>query len=423
MNDGSIDLKLSRHKPTAAVLFCAVFSCLAAAQSELPEFKQSDPISDYLNAIELAESQTSAYSTELAELYLGLGNSHFSRKEYEPARQAFQRGMQIERVNYGLHSLSQTPYLMSIAETESYLGNWDKSQQALENLYLINAQAYGENDPRMLPVLDELLDWYLTTYSERPANGGYQNLLISEKLGDRMYNILQQTDDLGDPEVPQLYRKLSHLHFFIADHLKEHGEPAENGFSFNSGATVSSANTTSRMHYQRGEDALQKVIESLEQQDSPSALDQANAMAELGDWYLVFGQRGSANKAYDLAYQSLEGSEQTEQLQQSLFGEAKLIDFTQLNSKHHFSLAANNSEQTNAEAEELEISVTISEYGVPKNIEVLNAPENLDKKTHRKIINDIRGTRYRPKLINGQAISSSIIFPYPSPHQSQKIQG
>ena len=76
------------------------------------------------------------------------------------------------------------------------------------------------------------------------------------------------------------------------------------------------------MHYQRGEDALQKVIESLEQQDSPSALDQANAMAELGDWYLVFGQRGSANKAYDLAYQSLEGSEQTEQLQQSLFGEA-----------------------------------------------------------------------------------------------------
>ena len=58
-----------------------------------------------------------------------------------------------------------------------------------------------------------------------------------------MYNILQQTDDLGDPEVPQLYRKLSHLHFFIADHLKEHGEPAENGFSFNSGATVSSANT------------------------------------------------------------------------------------------------------------------------------------------------------------------------------------
>ena len=75
-----------------------------------------------------------------------------------------------------------------------------------------------------------------------------------------------------------------------------------------------------------------------------------------------------------------------------------MIDFTQLNSKHHFSLAANNSEQTNAEAEELEISVTISEYGVPKNIEVLNAPENLDKKTHRKIINDIRGNPLSPQV-------------------------
>ena len=76
-----------------------------------------------------------------------------------PHARHFSAACKLNGSNYGLHSLSQTPYLMSIAETESYLGNWDKSQQALENLYLINAQAYGENDPRMLPVLDELLDW------------------------------------------------------------------------------------------------------------------------------------------------------------------------------------------------------------------------------------------------------------------------
>ncbi len=406
-------IRLGHFGLAVTAVLGTTLACLAAAQSDLPELKQNDPVTDYLNAIDVAESELSAYSVELSDLYLGLGKSHFTNHEYERARQAFQRGMQIERVNYGLNSLSQTPYLMSIAETESYLGNWDKSQEALENLYLINTQAYGENDPRMLPVLDELLDWYLGTYSERPANGGYQNLLISEKLGTRIYNILEQSDDLSDPEVPQLYRKLSHLHYFIADHIRQYGEPAESGFSFNAGTTTNSENTTSRMHYRRGKEALQKVVESLEQQPDVSPVEQANAIAELGDWFLVFGQRMSAYDAYKMAYEFLQEKEQPEQTLESFFAEPKIINFTELSSEHGAD------ENSKDDDKDLEIAVTISEGGVPEDIEVLNPPEDFDKKARKKILKDIRGKRFRPKLVDGQAISSGIIYPY----SSNKIQG
>ena len=165
---------------TAVGMAIALFvSQITVAQNLPTEVTQSDPVSDYLEAIETAEAELSAYSVELSDLYFGLGQSHFSKREYERARQAYQRGMQIERVNYGLDSISQSPYLLSIAETESYLGNWDQSHNALENLYQLNAKAYGETDPRMLPVLDELLDWYMATYKERNLNGAYQNLVIS----------------------------------------------------------------------------------------------------------------------------------------------------------------------------------------------------------------------------------------------------
>ena len=201
--------------------------------------------------------------------------------------------MQIERVNYGLDSISQSPYLRSIAETESYLGNWDQSHNALENLYKLNAKAYGETDPRMLPVLDELLDWYMATYKERNLNGAYQNLVISERLSNRMYRILVNSVPLDDPDAPSRYRKISHLHYFIANHIKQHGEPTESGLTINSSSTTRAMDSTSRMHFRRGKIALEKVVESLEQQPDSSATDKALAIAELGDWYLVFGQRMS----------------------------------------------------------------------------------------------------------------------------------
>jgi tetratricopeptide (TPR) repeat protein len=386
----------------AMVSMIFILAGLAQAKSEPPNFKQSDPVSDYLDAIDIAEAELSAYSLELSDLYLGLGQSHLANREYDRARQAFQRGMQIERVNFGLNSLTQTPYLMSIAEAESFLGNWDESQKALENLYLINTEAYGVQNPRMLPVLNDLLDWYLETYSQRSINGGYQNLVISEKLGTRMQSILNQTDDLSDPAAPQMYRKLSHLHYFIANHIKKHGQPSETGFTFNASSTASSADSTSLMHYRQGKLALQKVVEALELQEDAPARDQANAIAELGDWYLVFGQRVSANQAYKLAYDFLGDKEQPELLRDALFGEPKLIKFTDFS----------NTAMKEPLEEAVEISMTISTNGIPRSIEIINPPEDLDKKLRRTIFKDLRAQRYRPKLVEGAPINSAMQVPY-----------
>mgnify|MGYP001043572956 CR=1 FL=1 len=385
------------------MLISLALSSGTVAQTITTEVTESDPISDYLDAIETAEAERSAYSAELSDLYFGLGQSHFSKREYERARQAYQRGMQIERVNYGLNSLSQTPYLLSIAEAESFLGNWDESQNALENLYEINSHAYGENDPRMLPVLDELLDWYMDTYNDRSQNGGYQNLVISERLSNRMTSILKKSVPLDDPDVAQRYRKISHLHYFIANHIKQHGEPSESGLTINSGSsTAKSPNSTSQQHYRRGKAALQKVVESLEEQDNISDSQKAQAIAELGDWYLVFGQRMSASKAYKLAYESLQANAESQQLTETLFGQPSIIEFTAVETGKKLPKA------------DLQVSLEVSKAGVPGKMEILNPPENISKNEVRAILKDIRSKRFRPRLVDGETTESSIVFSYSS---------
>ena len=391
---------------TAVGMAIALFvSQITVAQNLPTEVTQSDPVSDYLEAIETAEAELSAYSVELSDLYFGLGQSHFSKREYERARQAYQRGMQIERVNYGLDSISQSPYLLSIAETESYLGNWDQSHNALENLYQLNAKAYGETDPRMLPVLDELLDWYMATYKERNLNGAYQNLVISERLSNRMYRILVSSVPMDDPDAPSRYRKISHLHYFIANHIKEHGEPSESGLTINSSSTTRAMDSTSRMHFRRGKVALEKMIESLEQQPDSSDIDKALAIAELGDWYLVFGQRMSASEAYKLAYKTLQ--EKTDK-RETLFDQPSMIEFTALGENHGF----DESEDIQQPQRKLEISMTITKIGLPEKMEIVDPPEDITKKEIRTIFREIRKKRFRPRLVDGEATSSSLVYPY-----------
>jgi hypothetical protein len=318
--------------------------------------------------------------------------------------------MQIERVNYGLSSLSQSPYLFSIADTERYLGNWDKSQQALERVYTINSKNYGEVDVRMLGVLDKILDWYMDSYKDRKPKGGYANLVISERIAQRMYEILNKDMSLDDPEAPDRFRRLGYLQHVIAVHLKEHGEPSESGLSISMSGSSGrpSKATTSHLHFRRGKLALEKVIASVIQQPNSTETDQALAIAELGDWYLVFGQKAPATAAYQLALDVLETSEDPEQTREDLFGLPRMIEFSMTKSPP---MAAGDQPTES----QLELAMIISIYGVPNNIEVANPPESLSKEALRDIRRDTRGKRFRPKLVNGLAEEAPYRMLYDQP--------
>ena len=394
----------------SALLLLTLISSFSGADSLTEQQVESDSITDYMEAIDNSEGQFGAYATELSELYLGLGNALYAGEEYTEALDAFQKGMQIERVNYGLSSLSQSPYLFSIADTERYLGNWDKSQQALERVYTINSNNYGEVDVRMLGVLDKILAWYMDSYKDRRPKGGYANLVISERIAQRMYEILNKDMSLDDPEAPDRFRRLGYLQHVIAVHLKEHGEPSESGLSISMSGSSGrpSKATTSHLHFRRGKLALEKVIASVIQQPNSTETDQALAIAELGDWYLVFGQKGPATAAYQLALDVLETSEDPQQTREDLFGLPRMIEFSMTKSPP---MAAGDQPTES----QLELAMIISIYGVPNSIEVANPPESLSKEALRDIRRDTRGKRFRPKLVNGLAEEAPYRMLYDQP--------
>ena len=388
-----------------------ILSTISQAQDIAGQQRISDPVEDYIDAIDTVEAEYSSYSTELSDLYLGLGKSLYLRQNYTEARQAFQRGMQIERVNYGLDSLSQAPYLLSIADTESFLGNWNKSKEALDNFDNINIQAYGKNNVRMLPALDQMLDWYMDSYEERTTNGGYDNLVISERIAMRMASILQSDMSLDNPESPDRYRRLGYLQYFIANHIKQNGEPSQSGMTISAGSSgVRAQNTTSHMHFRRGKAALEKVVESLVQQENSSILDQALALAELGDWYLVFGQKSPAKEAYQLAHDVLEESEKTVALREEVFSKPRMITFKMDKKLNSVTTLEGELSET-----QVQVKLTVSDFGVPFNIAVIDPLEDLSKEQLQALRKEVNQQRFRPRLNSGKTEEAELTIFYDKP--------
>ena len=153
--------------------------------------------------------------------------------------------------------------------------------------------------------------------------------------------------------------------------------------------------------------ALQKVVESVVQQEGSTERDQAIAVAELGDWYLVFGQRFSAAEAYQLAYDVLETAEQPELARAELFEQPRAINFSLDDSP----------DKSETSAEQLAVSVMVSAFGVPQDIEVLGDTENLSKEQLGSLRRKVSGQRFRPKLLDGkgEAAPHTVFYDVPAP--------
>ena len=368
--------------------------------SQTPQEQTTVTISDYLIAIDSLEANQGAYSAELSDLFMGLGKSYVIQQEYDDANLAFQRGMQIERINFGLDSLSQSAYLMSIAETEKLMGDLDQAQTVLDQLYSLNAKSYGQSDVRMLPVIESLMDWHTKVYPLRKPKGGFNTLIALEDLANDMYKILDAEGSLKDPATPDRYKRIGKVQFLIANHIKHYGEPRDSSFSVavegSSGARTEPR--TSYKHFKRGKAALQRVIESLMQQQPSIIVEQADAIANLGDWYLVFGQITSATKTYQLAEEIVDTTDNPDQLRTLLFQEAAVIDFSD-----GVEQAVRQEATAGAgAAEPLQISMQISKSGFASDFQIIDDKATLTKEELKVLQQHFRKKRFRPFFSDGK---------------------
>ena len=396
---------LNRSNLTAVSFVRKVLVLFVISQATNAQDNNSN-IEQYLEEIDRIEATEGAYSAALSDLLMSLGMSYQEKVDYENANLAFQRGMQLEKINYGLFSLGQTPYLQEIANTHRLLGDWEQSQKAIDQFYIVNEKNFGEKDQRMLPIIESMLDWHAESYNLRDPRDSFPSLSAMERLAAKMHVILDDSADLGDPSTPEKYLRIGKIQYMLARHIKDFGLPQESGMSITTDryATERNSPLTSHNYYSRGSAALQKVVKSVMEQKPPILLDQIEAIANLGDWYLIFGQSGSATKAYALADELISSTPESEEIRAKIFGAGKLINFDNPNNKM--------SSDQNMNLNLVNVSMTISRSGSALDIIVKNEDKVLSDDEELALRKYFKKRRFRPSFSEGKTRSMNIVLPY-----------
>ncbi len=387
------------HATKRALVFSVILLAHDSIASDQPG------VSDFLEQIDRIEASSSAFNPQLAEVYMSLGKSLIDEGNFPDAQDALRRGVQIERINYGLDSLSQTPHLLLLADLDYALGNSKAAQKALENVYSVSSKHYGTKDSRMLPVLDQLLAWQTDRYQDTPAKGNFDHVVAAEVIALRIAKVVDSSILRKDPQAPYYFRKLAAVQYLIANHIKRHGLPTDIGFEFTTGNSVKAASPSAATHtyYRRGKAALLSRVDSIIQQSNTDIFSQASAIAELADWYLIFGQKQQAASAYQVAFDTLKSDEISDQVRNDFFALPKKIDFPFVESNG------------TVNQDTLEVSLWITETGRARDIKIINPPDTLTNEDTKTVRSGLLKTRFRPRLIEGspEAIAHTVSFPLP----------
>jgi len=383
-------------------LFGLVFLALcsvAVAQEAIPPSK-SDPVGVYLEAIERAETLGGPYAVELVDLYHGYGQALLEEGNPEEARDAFHRTAMVARVNSGPNSLEQTNYLYSIAQVESLLGNLDESVGILANIYSLHARYYGEDDPAMLPVVQQIYAWY---QEKQPLNAPLarsSDYLNRSFLAGRIAALSEKDLGLGTSETAMRYRELGQMHFHAIYYMLQTGEPPQPQLVMNDNNSNGSQWYFERSisaHFKAGEEVFARVVESWRNNPEATDLEVAEGIAQLGDWYLALQHFRSAEKQYERAYRVLASSKAFAAVADEYMGAPSPLRFLNTTDRFVRDLAAAVPEGG------LAISMTVTRNGSLHDVKLVSAPEGASEKDFQELAQRLENTRFRPAIINGEA--------------------
>jgi tetratricopeptide (TPR) repeat protein len=365
-----------------------------------------DPANEYLDALDRIESEYGPYAVELSDLYLGLGQTLINRGDYEQARDAFYRGVMVVRVNSGPNSPEQTDHLYLLANIETLLGESKTADEILQNIYFINSGYYGEDNPKMLPVLERIIQWY---YLMRPPPGSIDSKYVDYErtieLTKEMSKISEAAYGTDNPDTAAAYKRLGDAEFQMVRHMTGLGVTlAPDKYVFNTIGSMhpqTLGSDPAHKHYRAGRKAFKKYLESLEANQSTTPLEYAEALADLGDWFLAFEKPRKSRDLYEQGYQLLAASEEYAELADSFMNHPKPMHFI-VNLQPRFS------EETPMPLEEMnfDISMTVTVLGDVRHVEILDAPESVSEHDIREIKKLLGQTPFRPALKEGEVVTT-----------------
>lgn len=296
-----------------------------------PEMALDSAIADYQAAIANREAEYGPFDSELSEMSFSLGKTLQHRYRFHEAMAAYRRAMHLHRVNEGVYSLAQEPMLRGIIDSQSALGQIEEASDSYSQLLWLYRKTYGDEDIRLVPVIDEISRWHLDLYSASGRRDDVYHLHIARGLIAHAMSIVSEQYGHGDTRLLGLLQNSALANYYLSVHQKNYPGPA--GFEdtapmferFPKSDLVPQDMFWNRSFYQNSRKAGSRIIAILEQDPSSTAVDKAKGHIAMGDLMQLYNRSGPAMKSYQRAFQMLSSDPAQQTAIEDLFGAPKML--------------------------------------------------------------------------------------------------
>lgn len=342
----------------------------------------------YQQAIKLLEGQRSGADRLLIRPLHGLGETWLAAGRAAEAVVVLRRAVDLSRNLDGLYNFSQLDLVDALIEGYVALGQTSEAEREHQFAYRTAETAFGKNDLRLIDPLDRYARWYESIGRYSTARGLHARALqLAEQLANEQALV----------GIPAL-RGLARTWFLEAVYGPEVDTQAT-APQIAEGAGLLSQQPNNRFNSD-GERALQYALEIAKERASENYRLQGELLTELGDWYLVSGNR-KATEIYAEAWQTLEKS--GEEALAPLKTPRLLVYRPPPLSVAR--LQPDNPEDYSLRTVELRCSVDTN--GKVLDAQLADEQASLPEATARSVVFALRRARYAPRLEAGLPVMTS----------------
>ena len=373
--------------------------------------KSQDAVIEYQNSIKQLQATHGAFYDQISEKLIGMGLAYRNLGQNKQAVDAFNRSLHINRINHGLYDASQLPILELIIQTNTTLADWQALDQNYHYLYWVNRRIYGDDSPRLLPVINRLGQWHLQAYSLAVDSLPFNHLLDAEQLFQDAIQIIEKNYGADDPRLITPLYGLTMTNFQISSNataaaVYDHMRVATLNSGFMDQMLEDERNRQDMISesYRDGKKALLKIVDIYSKNTDLPVTGHGMALVMLGDWYLLFNRRSAAVETYAEAYSSLQKSGMQNEEIDRIFGKPHSIP--ELEPSTDLQTQQNNSNDIE-DVNYVIAKFDVSKSGWARNIEIVEANPADNVSLRRRAKDRIRATRFRPRLENGQPVATA----------------
>lgn len=366
-------------------------------------------ISERQGQISDLELQGGGWDADLTKVLQELGELYRQQGTYQEAEDAFERAVQVSRINNGLDSLDQVPLVHELIDSHLAQGEWEKADQYQNYLFYINSKLYGTDDPRMLPVLYDLARWNLRVFNHHYGDAVGMRLMDAYTLFKTATAIVGMHFGKDDERYIAYLKDMAGSAYLVSRNqslIQDSGRPDYRSAQAMFADRMSQIDPINALGYREGEDALKRVVEHFADREG-AEFQYATALVDLGDWYLVFERRRAAEEQYRQAYDLLASLDGGEEKIAETFGQVvPLPSFAGPVGELALQPDYQSMNPDALRSGYADVSVSVNAFGQVSEVTVLTEETPENERIYTLLRRKVRATVFRPPVQDGAMIRS-----------------